>query len=84
MDMEELHESLGGTINYYKGASYYFGQHCHGWFFNYIRNPFCSFLNDEFNFEQICPQFHLIDSVFGSFELDMLLDSQGEMDNDIL
>jgi hypothetical protein len=33
MDMEELHESLGRTINYYTGASCCFGQHCHGWFF---------------------------------------------------
>ena len=28
--MEELHESLGGIINYYVGASCCFRQHCQG------------------------------------------------------
>jgi hypothetical protein len=63
--MGELHESVGGTINYYGGASCCFGQHCEGLFLEYPSNhtktPFYSFSCDKLSFEQIFPKFLLID-----------------------
>jgi hypothetical protein len=65
--MEEFHESIGG-------ASCYFGQHCLlgldlGYFSNYTKSSFCSFLRDKLNSEQICLECPLIDKLFGEVSL---------------
>jgi hypothetical protein len=66
ISMREHHESLGETINYYVGASCCFGQYCQGLFFVVFQTTSkFVFSDDSFKFEQICPQFSLLDILFG-------------------
>jgi hypothetical protein len=63
MDMEELHESLEGTNNYYWGTSYCFGTTLSGFALgcssNYIKTPFA-------------PS-HVINSILSKFALNFFL-----------